>query len=269
MLLISISSVTGLISKKHKVWPTSLRGGEGEPVAILELFCGHAQLTLEYAKSKMNVLEPRDLRFGHDLFQPDQQEKVLEEVDYFKPELVWIALPCTVWGPWTNINYKDRPQLLRRLRAKQRRLIRFAVKVALKQIEQGRHVGFEHPRNSAMWKDPSIADLLQDPLFHEVKLDMCCFDLRAVTDGELLRKPTTVYITDEAYAQGLARTCTCTHGHGATAGQNTKPAGQYTPQFARAVVRSHEKKETNHSGRVCGRESSSTWPSRRWAAGGA
>ena len=68
---------------------------------------------------------------------------------------------------------------------------------------------------------------------------MCCFDLRAVTDGELLKKPTTVYITDEAYAQGLARACACTHEHGATAGQNTKPAGQYTPQFARAVVRSH------------------------------
>ena len=41
---------------------------------------------------------------------------------------------------------------------------------------------------------------------------MRCFDLRAVTDGELLKKPTTVYITDEA---------------------------QYTPQFSRAVVRSH------------------------------
>ena len=141
---------------EQNIWPT-------------ELFCGHAQLTLEYAKAKLNVLEPRDLRFGHDLFQPEQQEKILEEVDHFKPELVWIALPCTVWGPWTNINYKDRPQLLRRLRARQRRLIRFAVKVALRQIEQGRHVGFEHPRNSAMWKDPSIADLLQDPLFHEVK----------------------------------------------------------------------------------------------------
>ena len=75
---------------------------------LLELFCGHAQLTLEDAKANLNVLEPRDLRFGHDLFnlfQPEEKEKVLNEVERFKPELVWIALPCMVWGPWTNLNY--------------------------------------------------------------------------------------------------------------------------------------------------------------------
>lgn len=69
---------------------------------------------------------------------------------------------------------------------------------------------------------------------------VCCFGLKAVTDGELLKKPTTVYITDESYEKPLRKPCARVHEHGATtAGQNTKPAGQYTASSARAVVRGH------------------------------
>ena len=84
-----------------------LPGGhqQGEDrVALLELFCGCARLTTEYAHAGINVLEPRDLLLGHDLSSEAEQERVLQDIAHFKPELVWVALPCTVWGPWALVN---------------------------------------------------------------------------------------------------------------------------------------------------------------------
>ena len=65
----------------------------------------------------------------------------------------------------------------------------------------------------------------------EVFFDMCSFNLGAKSD--LLRKPSTVNITDANYVKALDRPCTGDHDHTPTEGQNTKPAGQYTADFGR------------------------------------
>ncbi|CAK9111736.1 Copia protein [Durusdinium trenchii] len=176
-----------------------------ERVALMELFCGSAQLTLEYAKAGMVVLEPRDIIHGHDLNKEEEQARVIDEINTFRPELVWIALPCTLWGPWTRINYKDRPQELRRLRLKQKKLINLAIEAATVQIAGGNHVAFEHPRGSELWNKPDVKELLQMPHFQEVDFDMCSFGLKAVSDGGLLKKPTKVMCTDPGYAAALHR----------------------------------------------------------------
>ena len=165
---------------------------------------------------------------------------MIDEINTFRPELVWIALPCTLWGPWTRISYKDRPQELRRLRLKQKKLINLAIEAATVQIAVGNHVAFEHPRDSELWNKPDVKELLQMPHFQEVDFDMCSFGLKAVSDGGLLKKPTKVMCTDPGYAAALHRPCAGDHEHTLTAGQNTKPAGHYTEQFARAVVKGHK-----------------------------
>lgn len=50
-----------------------------------------------------------------------------------------------------------------------------------------------------------MKDLLNDPVFKEVKFDMRSFDLRACSDGGLLKKPTKVMCTNDAYVDFLAR----------------------------------------------------------------
>ena len=111
--------------------------GKPEDFALLELFAGSAKLTTEFAHQGHNVLEPRDILLGHDLFDQYQQESVFNDINYRKPKLLWVALPCTKWSQWQRLNYAQRRQQLRRERQKQRRLIHFAVECAWNQIANG------------------------------------------------------------------------------------------------------------------------------------
>lgn len=245
-------------TKDVRDWAASRCFPEPHPaddrIALLELFCGGAQLTLEFAKAGMPVLEPRDIIHGHDLSLPDEQDRVMDEIDTFRPEWVWVALPCTLWGPWTRLNFKDRPQELRRRRAKQKKLIQLVVKAAHRQIAGGNHVAFEHPRDSELWEQPDMKELLSSPAFMEAKFDMCSFDLRAASDGGLLKKPTKVMCTDEAYVKFLSRPCSGDHEHTLTAGQNTI---KYQTRWALhgevcedsgKRPQGHEKREAAHMG---------------------
>ena len=107
------------------------------PRICAELFAGSAHLTEEFAAKGYNVFEPRDILLGHNLFDPLQQETVFNDINYKKPKLLWVALPCTKWSQWQRLNYARRRQALRRARAEQRRLIHFAVECAWNQIANG------------------------------------------------------------------------------------------------------------------------------------
>ena len=214
--------------------------GAEEKVSILELFCGTAQLTCEFAKAGYSVLEPRDILLGHDLSQDEHQETVMNDVEKFKPELIWISMPCTLWGPWTRLNYAHRRKKLKALRKKQRKYFLFLRDLVRKQLKEGRDVAIEHPRTSELWQDPIIVEVLNDPAFLRVNFDMCRFDLRAKSDGGLIKKPTTVFCTDVGYCTHLEKYCECTEAHTQAAGVNTKPAGAYTSKFAKAVLKGYK-----------------------------
>ena len=214
--------------------------GKKEEIALLELFAGSAHLTEEFAAKGYNVLEPRDILLGHNLFDPLQQETVFNDINYKKPKLLWVALPCTKWSQWQRLNYAQRRQALRRARAEQRRLIHFAVECAWNQIANGNEVMFEHPKYSELWTDRSMESFMDNDFVVTSDLDMCRYDLRAVTDGGRLRKPTKIASTDPKLLKGLRRTCAGGHEHTPTEGRNTKPAGAYTKTFCRAVIEGYQ-----------------------------
>ena len=145
----------------------------GAVVDLLELFAGCGRLTEVFAQKGYTVLEPRDILYGHDLFEEEEQNSVFQDVAEHRPRLLWIALPCTKWCAWQHINYHGRKQALRRERQKQRRLIRFAKDVAYQQLSLGGMVVFEHPKTSEMWSDPCFLDLVNNPLMVRVDCDMC------------------------------------------------------------------------------------------------
>ena len=158
---------------------------ETEDVALLELFAGSANLTTEFAKRGHSVLEPRDLKFGHDISKLDVQEQILRDIEYYKPKLLWVALPCTKWSPWQRINYAGRENQLKAERRKARKLVRFAARAAVVQLANGGDIGFEHPHGSDMWEDGALDPILANPEVISVSLDMCQFNLRAKSDGGL------------------------------------------------------------------------------------
>ena len=238
-LMVTLSAFASAVAERTKDAIGAVLIGEetyANRADLLELFAGSAHLTEEFAAQGYNVLEPRDIRYGHDLFRLDQQNAVIDDLEKHRPKLVWIALPCTMWSPWQNINYFWRKEELRRLRRKQRKLVRFAVYVARLQLALGGDVVFEHPKGSAMWKDPSMAPIREDPRCFPVTLDMCRFNLRARSDNGLMRKPTTLLMSSEEIEDAVKLHCRGGHQHTPTAGVNTKPAGEYTREFCRRVV---------------------------------
>lgn len=217
---------------------------ETDTPALLELFAGSAHLTSAFARSGFNVLEPRDLVLGHDLRDPAQQQAVKNDIKNWRPKLLWVALPCTVWGPWQRLNYAHRRQELRRRRMRARKLIKFAAECAWMQLEQGGDIVFEHPLSSDMWEETPIQEFLHSELrMCMVDLDMCAYNLKAKTDGGPIKKPTTLMCSHPAMAQHMSKKCDRTHTHTLAAGQNTRAAGIYTKEFCKAVVAGYRKSE--------------------------
>jgi len=227
---------------KAVLGPNTLQG-KREPIALLELFAGSAHLTAEFARRGYNVLEPRDILLGHDLFDRLQQESVFDDLNYKRPALLWVALPCTKWSQWQRLNFAQRKQQLRRERKKQRELVHFAVECAWNQIANGGEVMFEHPRSSDLWDDHAMEGLMDSDLMVYSDIDMCCYDLRATTDGGRLRKPTRIAASHPNLLIGMNRNCPGSHEHTPTEGRNTKSAGVYTPAFCRAVMQGFKAQE--------------------------
>lgn len=69
---------------------------------------------------------------------------------------------------------------------------------------------------------------------------MCRFNLRAVSDGGLLKKPTSLLCSHSGFDE-LGKLCDLCHEHTPTAGRNTKAAGIYSDKFCAAVVKCYDK----------------------------
>ena len=225
-----------------------------ERPALLELFAGSAHMTIEFAKKGYNVLEPRDILYGHNLFDRSQQESVLYDIETLKPRLLWVALPCTEWCPWQRINYAHRKQVLRRKRKIQKHLVRFALECVDIQFAHGGEVIFEHPKDSDLWRDDDMLTNLTRDWWTPVDLDMCRYNLRAQTDGGLHKKPTRLMVSDDSMAAVLKKNCRGDHEHTPTAGRNTKAAGIYTKEFCEAVIRAYRRRDG-----LWGAEGDKTW----------
>lgn len=61
----------------------------------LELFAGEARISGAYARHRRSVLQPRDIKYNHDLRRQADQDEVLDEIVKQRPKLVWMAPPCT------------------------------------------------------------------------------------------------------------------------------------------------------------------------------
>eukprot|EP00435_Cladocopium_sp_Y103_P030110 s1767_g7.t1 len=212
---------------------------------FLELFAGSAHLTERFVYRGYSVLQPRDILMGHDLFDPLQQGEVMRDIGESRPRLLWVALPCTKWSPWQRLNYAHRKQELRRARQKQRKLVKFAVDCAWKQLENGGEVAFEHPRESDLWEDDSMRTLLEASFMMGTDIDMCRYNLRAITDGGRLRKPTRILASNHVLLDRLRLQCHGGHEHTPTEGRNTRHAGIYTKEFCQAVVEGFAKYRGN------------------------
>ena len=128
---------------------------DGGGAAFLEVFAGSAKLSGAFAAAWRGVLRPMDLLFGDDLRQESVQHELYETIDNEKPDLVWMAPPCTEWCGFSRLNFSK--QELRRRRQKQKVFLRVMNEVLIKQLAAGRDVVIENPMTSDIWGDPLLA----------------------------------------------------------------------------------------------------------------
>ncbi len=76
-------------------------------------------------------MQPRDIMYGDDFYDPDLRHQVLEEIQSQRPRLAVIEFPCGLWSNLTKLSYRsqERRRLLKKLRDQQRPFLDFTKQV--------------------------------------------------------------------------------------------------------------------------------------------
>ncbi|CAK0893621.1 unnamed protein product [Prorocentrum cordatum] len=128
---------------------------------LIEGCAGTARPTRLASRFELRASPSADIEDGWDLSTTRGAQRWKDQIQKDKPLYVIVGFPCTLWCSYNvNVNYVDHPELLERLRARDRRLIDL-IKGAVKyQVKHGRFFLFENPPTSAIWKDLQFAPLL-------------------------------------------------------------------------------------------------------------
>ena len=207
---------------------------QGSGADFLELFAGEARLSQAFAKRRKKVLQPYDLRFGHDLRSTSMQAEVLEIVSRERPKLIWAAPPCTEWCAFSRLNHS--PQERRRRRAKEVVFLKFLSEVLDRQRAHGGHLAVENPRSSDMWRHPEIDHWLRVPGSSFAEVDLCQYGLVSVVNGAPLRKGLSIFTTSPGLAGAIATRCPGDHEHRPVQADTGRSAN-YPARFANAVAK--------------------------------
>ena len=223
-------------------WATGSSSESESEVDCLELFAGKARISEGFAKRGRGVLQPRDLVFGHDLRKKHVQEEVIQDMKYYKPGMVWMAPPCTVWCGFSRLNYS--PQELRRRRLKEKEILRFVKKVASLQGELGGIVVIENPRTSDIWRTGQFQELIVNHEMSFADVDLCSYGMRSKSGEEILKKPISLLTNSEHFAELVEKKCPANHSHRVIQGGETAHSAAY-PALAPAVFHAYDRAKHN------------------------
>ncbi|CAK0847483.1 unnamed protein product [Prorocentrum cordatum] len=210
---------------------------------IYEIFAGECGIALHATDRAngwgMRALQPVDKLFGQDLKKQKARKEVLDTIDRWRPRLVIIQLPCTLWSLLNrNVNYKEMPEVLEDLRDEERCFITFTKDIFDQQKDYGNHALLENPATADSWREEAIVKLRQDN--YECTSNMCMFGMVG-NQGLPMKKLVRWLGTRPLLIQELDRHCDHSHPHeevqGGGPNGNTKLSQVYTWQLADAICR--------------------------------
>ena len=172
-----------------------------------------------------------------DLAKPEHVAQVSGQVKHGAP--LWISLPCTEHTPWQSMNvhkhgaeYKAR---LEKRRARIRKMLRLAIKLAEEKLQSGSHVTFEWPKGCLLWQDPDFLQFEKRAGLKRVTFHGCALGLRG--SEHPIKKPWCVSTSSLRVLQLFGqKQCDGKHVHEPAEGSKTKATGHYTHQFAQLVI---------------------------------
>ena len=106
---------------------------------VIEIFGGHAEVSLQFARKGWSVSQPIDEIYGCDLKDSAERQKVLDLVRSQRPRLLIISWPCEYWGKLTDANFRSKQERRRLMqkREQERPLLQFTEELFDIQIGHG------------------------------------------------------------------------------------------------------------------------------------
>ncbi|CAK0793116.1 unnamed protein product [Prorocentrum cordatum] len=208
---------------------------------LIEGCAGTARPTRLASRFELRASPSADIEDGWDLSTTRGAQRWKDQIQKDKPLYVIVGFPCTLWCSYNvNVNYVDHPELLERLRARDRRLIDLIKWTIKYQVKHGRFFLFENPPTSAIWKDLQFAPLL--PLGETVIGHGCQYGKTGKT-GLPIRKAYRWFSNSPPVLAALSRRCPGLRpesgGHLRDQIENskwTKASGEYTDEMAHAML---------------------------------
>ena len=181
-----------------------------------------------------------DIKQGCDLLDRQTQQRVSQELEDARPELLVVCPPCAHEGGWENLNQFYRTPLERaQLMRNNKRRLRFCIDEIHNQLRRGGDFLFEHPWPSHVWHAPEMRSLRRK--FGTFRIDMCAYGL-CCPESELPIQKATGLMTSRPQIAEHMQQCPGCPKHKQVAGR--LKSGQllsdfvatYTPKFCISVL---------------------------------
>ena len=157
-------------------------------VDCVELFGGAGGVIKVLISRKFKCGKNFDLLTGWDLSKPSHAEAFSAYVNRYRPIVVVMAPPCTLFNELARLFGHKWPKFEARLRAAKKLAI-LAATVAFLQLSQGRHFIIENPLRSRIWLLQLFKKLISHSCTCAVVIDQCEYGLRVPRGSGMLRNP--------------------------------------------------------------------------------
>ena len=225
----------------HSRHPSDKKG-----IDLLEVFA-YPNSRLTEAVQDMGGQARRVTREDCDLATPAGQRYLMNLVYELKPEHIFVAPECKLWGNWSRFNMSRGPaqwDAISRPRLAQGTILHLCSRLCQIQIDAGRHFHLEQPAGSSMLDQEALRPVIRATC--PVLVDMCRFNLRLPGSSKLIRKRTVIRSTSSLMVECLdGMMCRKNHAHQQVAGsarvggrtlQVSHFAASYSRGFAMAVA---------------------------------
>ena len=188
---------------------------QGKQVHLVEVFCSpNSELTRQTIQ-----LHGSAMRFGlaqGDLATPSGRRQLFETIVTHKPKHVWLSPTCGPWCSWSVLNESKSMMMFQNIQQlREDHLYQIALGIVLlrHQTTNRRHLHWEQPRRSLMFKSPLLQELINAT--HAAEFDMCRMgELKDPISQKLIQKSMTVQTTSQRMYEGLhGRHCNRNHEH--------------------------------------------------------
>ena len=213
---------------------------EPTQVSVWEVCCSPNSWLAEACKNENLKCQRINLANGFDFNKPETFERMTALYKIQRPKKIWVSMKCTLWCPWTSINYNTpaRREVLEARRRRERQVLRRMVQWLVQNVipDPSVHVYWEWPVRCVGWHQSMMTELEEAMSYFDrdwlaCRIDGCRYGMKSQRAGleyAFLNKRWRVQTSCTAFhAVFKSKTCVGNHEHVSIEGQDTERTSYY------------------------------------------